>query len=86
MFMLLVILLRFKTVMIDAQTGIDVYEKVLRKINPGGKEKFHDCPEWETRTGRHKEPDRGYLPVASRVAKRCGRLAAMIFSCATRRL
>src|SRR5208282_1697660 len=27
-----------------------------------------------------------YLPVASRVANRCGKLAASIFSCATRRL
>jgi hypothetical protein len=27
-----------------------------------------------------------YLPVASRVANRCGKLAARIFSCATRRL
>jgi hypothetical protein len=55
MFMLLVILLRFKTVMIDAQTGTDVYEKVLREINPGGKGKFHEYPESETSTGRDKK-------------------------------
>jgi hypothetical protein len=52
--MLLGILLQFKTVMIDAQTATDVYEKVLGKINPEGKGKFHEYTEWETWTSRHK--------------------------------
>lgn len=54
LFMLLGILLQFKTVMIDAQTATDVYEKVLGKINPEGKGKFHEYPEWETWTSRQK--------------------------------